>query len=565
MPVKDVDILKTLLLTEEETETLPQGFEDDPMGFILKKYQGLNTVMEYMMTESFREYVDAIFIVAPKPTTFKVLLHNGQFFFLQFMGKAYQATVQGKNYYLMSIGEKERCMLAIARLLRYGNPLKTKGPEGAEQGTRPEGETGGEGGETGGEGGAEVPEATPSEEGGEEGGETLEEAKILESILKKSLFEKEVVKNADIERAKSTKYAVNKILTNNKAKDEYGLTAMSSNDRIANNKKITEDQFIDLIKSIFGKNIQIAVYKPGEGPNTGSKGSTKFKMYEFSPEPDSVPARIILAGGANEGEKFEASLFNSMKAFAGQPKDSITDPLIKQLYEKLGIDPSKISPNDVTSTGKINTNRSLDWSGPKNVGEKISDITIKKGNKNYYLSIKNEDGGTFYNGGTIPFIVEDKDGNIKYLPSKRNNKPELDRLFKDLGIDPNKIIKGLKQYKKEGKPSEYETIMSAEQNAQNLEEFKKFLASGYGYGYWYVRKKKGGDLFVKYLSSAESALDMVGNISEVQIKYPGTNTKSTTIKVITDDESMIDTDYVIELRNERGDILPLSVKMKSTN
>jgi hypothetical protein len=161
----------------------PSTFEDDPMGFILKKYPGLNETMEYLMTKDFRDYVDAIFVVAPKPTTFKILLHNGQYFFLQFMGKTYQATVSGKNYYLMSLGEKERCMLAIARLLRYGNPLKTKGPEGAEQGTRPEGETGGEGGEAG----AEVPEATPT--GGEGGEETLKEGILEEqkNILKKLL------------------------------------------------------------------------------------------------------------------------------------------------------------------------------------------------------------------------------------------------------------------------------------------------------------------------------------------------------------------------------------------
>ena len=186
MPVNELDILKAIILKEAETETLPQGFEDDPMGFILKKYPGLNEVMEYMMTDSFRDYVDAIFIVAPKPTTFKILLHNGQFFFLQFMGKAYQATVAGKNYYLMSIGEKERCMLAIARLLRYGNPMKTKGPEGAEQGTRPEGEEGGAGGEAGGGETAAAPEA-----GGEEAAEEtpVTESMILETILKKSLFE----------------------------------------------------------------------------------------------------------------------------------------------------------------------------------------------------------------------------------------------------------------------------------------------------------------------------------------------------------------------------------------
>ena len=110
-------------------------FEKDPMGFILRKYTTLNEVLTELMTPSFQQYLNAIFIVAPKPTTFKVLLHNGQFFFLTFLGKAYQATIQGKDYYLMTIGEKERCMQAIARLLRFGSPLKTKGPEGAEQGT----------------------------------------------------------------------------------------------------------------------------------------------------------------------------------------------------------------------------------------------------------------------------------------------------------------------------------------------------------------------------------------------------------------------------------------------
>jgi hypothetical protein len=147
------------------------------MQFILSKYQGLKTTLEYLMTPSFEEYVTGIYVVAPKPTTFKIVLHNGQFFFLQFMGKAYEATVQGKKYYLMTIGEKERAMVAISRLLRYGNPLKTKGPEGAEQATRDS------------EGPAEEAGPTPPAEGGTEGGgtEELKESKILEAILKKKI------------------------------------------------------------------------------------------------------------------------------------------------------------------------------------------------------------------------------------------------------------------------------------------------------------------------------------------------------------------------------------------
>jgi hypothetical protein len=181
MPVSNHDILKTILLQElDRMEPEQSTFEDDPMQFILKKYVGLNNVLEYLMTPSFQDYVTGIYVVAPKPTTFKIVLHNGEYFFLQFMGKAYEATVQGKKYYLMSIGEKERCMVAISRILRNGNPLKTKGPEGAEQATRDQ------------EGPAEEEGPTPPSETGAEGGEEeLTEVTILESILKKNLTEAE--------------------------------------------------------------------------------------------------------------------------------------------------------------------------------------------------------------------------------------------------------------------------------------------------------------------------------------------------------------------------------------
>lgn len=177
MPVSQHDILKTILLQElDRMEPETSTFEDDPMQFILRKYDGLNNTLEYLMTPSFEEYITGIYVVAPKPTTFKIVLHNGQFFFLQFMGKAYEATVEGKRYYLMAIGEKERCMVAISRLLRFGNPLKTKGPEGAEQGTRDQ-----EGPEA--EAGPTPPSETEAPAGGEE---ELTEARILEAILKEA-------------------------------------------------------------------------------------------------------------------------------------------------------------------------------------------------------------------------------------------------------------------------------------------------------------------------------------------------------------------------------------------
>jgi hypothetical protein len=93
-----------------------------------------------LMTPAFKDYVTGIYIVAPKPTTFKIVLHNGQYFTLTFLGKAYEASVAGKKFYLQTIGERERATNAIARLLSMGNPIETEGAEGEETvaGEKPE-------------------------------------------------------------------------------------------------------------------------------------------------------------------------------------------------------------------------------------------------------------------------------------------------------------------------------------------------------------------------------------------------------------------------------------------
>lgn len=110
-----------------------QSFDDDPINFILQKYPTLRKTLEMLMTPAFKDYITGIYIIAPKPTTFKVVLHNGQSFMLTFLGKAYEATVGGKKFYLQTVGERERCVNAIARLLAIGNPIQTEGPEGEEQ------------------------------------------------------------------------------------------------------------------------------------------------------------------------------------------------------------------------------------------------------------------------------------------------------------------------------------------------------------------------------------------------------------------------------------------------
>jgi hypothetical protein len=128
------EIIRKLILKEVEAmEPNVQSFEDDPINFLLMKYPTLKKTLEMLMTPAFKDYVTGIYITAPKPTTFKIVLHNGQYFTLTFLGKAYEATVAGKKFYLQTIGERERATNAVARLLQLGNPIETKGDEGEEK------------------------------------------------------------------------------------------------------------------------------------------------------------------------------------------------------------------------------------------------------------------------------------------------------------------------------------------------------------------------------------------------------------------------------------------------
>jgi hypothetical protein len=535
---KDLEIIKLILQEEEKKTDSVETFEDNPMEFILRKYTTLDEVLKELMTPSYREYLDAVFIAAPKPTTFKVILHNGQHFFLTYMGKVYEATVSGKKYYLSNIGEKERCMLAISRLLRGGSPIKSKGPDGAEQGTREDsGSTGGEGGET------------PPAEGGEEvGGEELTESLFFREITKAVL--KEVV-SAD---KKNTQLAIDKIINSPEGK-KYNFIKQSNWKRLGNLDKISEDGFKKIISKVF-KTKDIKVYGPGKGGNP----SNTFNMYSFNTKEG--PVSIVLSAGKNKGQDYEDNIFAKMRDSAGKDIDEIEDEEVKQIFDAVNVNPKELSPEDIKSTGKNDTKRSLSADGPKDVGEKIADIQIKPTNTN--ISIKDKTGSGFYNGGIVPFIVN-KNGKAAYDPSKKGNNPIIEKIFDLLNIDPLKVAKGLNQYiKSKGIVKEEDKDSSGYENA-NISDpkiIKNLLASGFGYGYYYVRQKKDG-VFVRNIATKEDAEEMVGNVTSVQIKYPGPSTKILTVKINVKSKVFGDTYYKIEMRNDKSNVLPLSLKMKS--
>ena len=525
MPVSQHDILKSILLNElDRMEPETSTFEDDPMQFILNKYAGLKNTLEYLMTPSFEEYITGIYVVAPKPTTFKVVLHNAEFFFLQFMGKAYEATVQGKKYYLMSIGEKERCMVAISRILRNGNPLKTKGPEGSEQATRDQ------------EGPTEEAGPTPPSETSEpEGGEELTEARILESILRNEAVKVQFTGN---------KKAVDKLAS--KYPDQFQV--QSASDRIANKTKMPSNDFEKIIKKdLKAKNIKVIP------PNSNPNESSKFDMFQFDSE--FGPVQIVLSGGAsaNKGNAFEGSLTGDLNRFKveGFTKDNQSQftnlELTKEIVTELDLKKGKF---EVKDTGRLNQKRPLVISpqGPEitqktTVAETVADIIIYKGKEPYYLSLKFGGTLTFFNSGITRILPanEIQSGEIKDISGKI--------LLEALGIDNKTFCAVFNSYAK-GKPGQFQV----KKGKVDIAKLQHLVKSGIGSGYYYVQGGKGSNLFFKIDEKYTKEASKI--TSEPKVYYGGMDGKGKRVDVVFESTKYI---FKVNIRPKDRGVYPTHI------
>jgi hypothetical protein len=73
----------------------------------LVKFPLLKDVIVDLLTHQFDSFLESIDWVAPKPSTFRINLLNGQNFLLIYSRKSWIAQVEGKKYYLLNLDEEE--------------------------------------------------------------------------------------------------------------------------------------------------------------------------------------------------------------------------------------------------------------------------------------------------------------------------------------------------------------------------------------------------------------------------------------------------------------------------
>ena len=115
---------------------------------MLFKFPKLQETLADLMSDEFTLFVENIEWVAPRPTTFKIILKNQNYFHLIWNVDDFIARVSGTNYTLSSLGDNERAIKAIQELLITGPINPDKGSATSSQELNPA---------------EDIPEETPAE------------------------------------------------------------------------------------------------------------------------------------------------------------------------------------------------------------------------------------------------------------------------------------------------------------------------------------------------------------------------------------------------------------------
>jgi hypothetical protein len=160
------------VLREQDAPVLKTSTQE-----ILGKFPTVKKTLVKLLTSEYDEFVEDVKWTVPKPSTFKVTLKNGQSLDLRWTGKGFEATIEGKGYFLNTVVQYQQALDAIGRILRDGPITQGEEPGGEDFAAEPT--AGGGGGDFPGAeaGGGEAPVEEPgAEEFGAEAEEETPEA-----------------------------------------------------------------------------------------------------------------------------------------------------------------------------------------------------------------------------------------------------------------------------------------------------------------------------------------------------------------------------------------------------
>lgn len=260
-------------------------------------------------------------------------------------------------------------------------------------------------------------------------------------------------------------------------------------------------------------------------------------------------------GANNRGNQFESVLVSDIELYA-QTRDIGADFTYPDFMREFA---SKYlsKHNDITvkQEGGLNKPRPLQFSGRsvtiqsakmQDIGSTVTDVTVRGDNTPYYLSLKLGSTITLFNVGVKKYLTsaDIENGEIR----NKQGQALLD-LF---GVDHQRYIDTFGKYDASIKTKNAPDYVNVTSRI-DMRSLENFLATGIGYGYWFVHAKNakpGAPIHYAFMDQT-TAKNGIRPLS-VTVKYPSPGSAKR-IDILIDTPMF---EFKVNIRNKQGGVTP---------
>lgn len=271
--------------------------------------------------------------------------------------------------------------------------------------------------------------------------------------------------------------------------------------------------------------------------NEISPNSSKFPSFSFVF--DGQMYDIIVARGANSGEKFETRTVKNLDDYFRIQQNSEMADVIQQMNDSH----KPFANSEIVSVKQRTGSTKKEGVAIEKLGAIIGDIVLKDSTgAEWFVSLKDVNGNTFssYSGAASLF---DKDGTLQ------PNSPGADFLH-SFGVDLNAVQDGF-----DGRGNIKKLRPKILVKKANQAEIEKIFNRAWGMNYFYVRRLVSG--WKVFWLGKEKLDKLCIGIKVDAIRYPNKTSKQITILCSNSIE-----EYVIEIRNSKAQEYPNDTKFK---
>lgn len=110
------------LILEAYAEVLAEQDLPTTADELFSKFPTLHRTIEDLLTSDYNNFLSNIEWVSPRPSTFRVVLKNQQAFYLKWMGKGFEAQIEGKRYHISNAAQFQQALDRLGELLKHSEP-----------------------------------------------------------------------------------------------------------------------------------------------------------------------------------------------------------------------------------------------------------------------------------------------------------------------------------------------------------------------------------------------------------------------------------------------------------